>query len=128
MSKNNYLWNFFAIIKNAQLNKKSFIVCKKTKLCENFLKLFWNNGYIIGYKVKQKNKLKIFLKYKQNKPVIYSLKIVSKPNHRIYYSNQQLWKINSGRSLLFLSTPYGLKSLLECKKINSGGELFIVLN
>lgn len=124
----NYLWNFFVNLKNAQLNKKNFIICRKNKLCENFLKLFWNQGFILGYKLNDQSKFKIFLKYKKNQPVIHSLKTISKPSYKIYYSKKQIWKINSSRSLIIFSTNKGLKCLAECKKFNTGGKLFLILN
>ena len=45
----------------------------------------------------------IFLKYKKGKPVINSLKSVSKPSLRIYYSVKQLWKLDFNQGLLLLS-------------------------
>jgi small subunit ribosomal protein S8 len=118
----------FSNIKNAQLSRKAVIFCKKNKFCENFLKLLWDQGYIIGYKLKNKKELKIFLKYKKTKPVIYSLRTLSKPSYRIYYSVKQIWKINSGKSLIIFSTSEGLQTLLLCKKKNVGGELLLILN
>jgi ribosomal protein S8 len=72
----NYLWNMFANIKNGQLAKRNFIFQKEKKLCESFLKILWDEGFILGYKIdSKKKKLKIFLKYRNNKPVINSYKI-----------------------------------------------------
>lgn len=127
MAVKNYLWSFFSKIKNAQLSKKTVTYCKKNKFCEIFLNLFWDQGFIIGYKLKI-NKFKIFLKYKKNKPVIHSLKIISKPSYRIYYSIKQIWKINSTKSLIVFSTNQGLLELGHCKKKSVGGELFLILN
>lgn len=128
LNMKNYLWSMFASIKNAQLAKKAVILCKKTKICENYLKLLWQEGLIIGYKNINKNKLKIFLKYTKNKPVIYSLKAVYKPSHKMYYSIKNIWKINSNKSFIVFSTNKGLKSLLNCKKFNVGGKLVLIVN
>lgn len=117
----------FSSIKNAQLVKKPIIYLKKQKQCEKFLTLLWNEGFILGYKLYFK-KIKIFLKYSKNKPVINCLKIVSKPSRKIYFSASQLWKINSKNFYIIISTNCGLYSLLECKKQNVGGEILIILN
>jgi ribosomal protein S8 len=124
----NYVWGMFSTIKNAQLAKKAIALCKKTKVCENYLKLLWEEGLIIGYKYVNKNMLKIFLKYINSQPVIYSLKAVYKPSHKIYYSIKKIWKINSNKSLIIFSTNKGLKSSLSCKKFNLGGKLVLIIN
>ena len=126
----NYLWNMFANIKNGQLAKRAFIYHPRKKICESFLKLLWQEGFIIGYKISSKNsnKLKIFLKYKKKTPTINSIKLISKPSRRIYYSVNQIWKLNSSKSFIIFSTNRGLKSIVECKKENIGGEPFILIN
>ena len=126
--KNN-LFNLIASIKNGQLAKKAYIFSKKTPLYESVLNVLWDEGFISSYKVslKQPDKLKIFLKYKNEKPSIRSIKIISKPSLRVYYSVKQLWKLDSVKGIIFLSTSNGLMSLEECKKKNFGGEPFIVI-
>jgi small subunit ribosomal protein S8 len=126
----NYLWNMFNNIKNSQLAKRSFIYYPRKNICEAFLKILWKEGFIIGYKISIKNptKLKIFLKYKNNQPVINTIKILSKPGCRIYCSINQIWKINSNSSFIIFSTNNGLKSIFDCKKYKIGGEPFIKIN
>ena len=126
----NILWNMFANIKNGQLSRRKVISQKRKKICESFLKVLWNERFISGYVIDKKNpkKLKIFLKYYKNKPAINSLKTISKPSRRIFYSTNQIWKIDSKKSFLILSTNRGLKSLIECKKLNVGGEPFLLIN
>lgn len=123
-----HLWNMFASIRNGQLVKRSFILQSKKKLCEAFLSILWDEGFIVGYKSTDLNMLKVFLKYKNGKPTINSLKLISKPGHRVYYSAKQLWKLNSENSIIIVSTNKGLFSLVECKKLNLGGEPFIIIN
>ena len=121
----------FANIKNGQLAKRSYIYQKRKKLCELFLNILWNEGFIIGYKIEGKNKdnLKIFLKYIENrKPSINNIKVISKPGRRITYSLKQIWKIDSSKTLIIFSTNQGLKTLAECKKLQLGGEPIITIN
>ena len=121
-----HLWNFISKIKNAQLTKKTISINKRNKFCENFLKLLWHKKFILGYKITKFNKIKIFLKYKKNKPVINKLLFLSKPSNKIYYSVKQIWKLKSNNCVFLFSTSKGLKSLFECKKQNIGGELFLI--
>lgn len=120
----------FANLNNGQMAKRSFIYQKRKKICESFLKILWNEGFINGYKIdsEDSSKLKIFLKYVDNKPVINVIKLISKPGRRIYYSIKQIWKIDSSKSFIIFSTNKGLKSIIECKKLKIGGEPFIAIN
>jgi small subunit ribosomal protein S8 len=125
----NYLWNMFTNIKNGQLSRRRVLLQKRKKICEDFLKILWLEGFILGYSVDlNKNYLKILLKYKNNKPCINSLKFISTPGRRVYYSTTQIWKIDSNKSFIIFSTNQGLKSITECKKFKIGGEPFIVVN
>jgi small subunit ribosomal protein S8 len=116
----------FANIKNGQLAKRKFISQQKKKVCESFLKILWDEEFILGYS-KEGNKLKIFLKYHKGRPAINSLKLLSRPGRRVYYTAKQLWKFNSSKGVIILSTNQGLKSLVDCKKLRIGGEPFLVL-
>jgi small subunit ribosomal protein S8 len=127
----NYLWNMFANIKNGQLAKKSVITQTRKNICESFLKILWDEGFISGYTISNsnENKLEIYLKYKKNgQPVINSLKSISKPGQRIYYSSKQIWKIDSSKAFIIFSTNQGLKSITQCKKLRIGGEPFLIIN
>jgi small subunit ribosomal protein S8 len=126
----NYLYNMLANIKNGQLAKQNFVYQTRKKICESFLKILWNEGFIIGYTVdsNDSNKLKIFLKYKNNRPAINSIKFISKPSRQIYYSINQIWKIDSSKSFIIFSTNKGLKSIVDCKRLKIGGEPVIVIN
>lgn len=117
----------FANIKNGQLSRRRVVSQKRKKICENFLNILWIEGFILGYSIDKYN-IKIFLKYNDNKPCINSLKFISKPGHRIYYSIKQIWKIDSTKSFIIFSTNQGLKSIVECKKLRIGGEPFIAIN
>ena len=127
----NYLWNLFASLKNGQIAKKSVITSPKKNICESFLKILWDEGFISGYRVSSvnDNQLEIFLKYTKNgKPAINSLKSLSKPGQRVYYTTKQIWKIDSCKTFIIFSTNKGLKSINDCKRYRIGGEPLIVIN
>lgn len=124
---NNYLGNLFAALKNGQLAKRAFIFFPRHKNCENYLKILWTEGFILGYAI-ENNRIKILLKYVNEKPVINSLNLISKPSRRIFYSIKQIWKINSSQHFIIFSTNKGLKTIIECKKQKIGGEPIILIN
>jgi small subunit ribosomal protein S8 len=126
----NYLWNMFANLKNGQLARRNFIYQKRKNICEEFLKIMWDEGFILGYTIESTDisKIKIFLKYMNGKPVINNIKPISKPSKRIYWSKSQIWKIDSSKTFIIFSTNHGLRSIVYCKKNKIGGEPFILIN
>lgn len=126
----NYCWNLFSNIKNGQLAKRAFIYHRKKRFCESFLKILWSEGFILGYKVcyDKSNSVKIFLKYINGQPVINNIKFITKPSRRIYYSIKQIWKMDSNEVCIIFSTNKGLKTIKDCKKLNIGGEAFLIIN
>ena len=114
-------------IKNGQLAKKAIVFQKRQKLCESVLKILWTEGFITGFKISEQN-INIFLKYHANgKPAIDKIKSLSKPGKRLYYSSKQIWKINSTKGLIVISTNKGLKSLYQCKQLKIGGEPLLII-
>jgi len=125
----NPLWNLSTSLKNSQLSRRNFINQPKTNLTIAFLNILWNEGFILGYKVNELNSnwIKIFLKYKKGLPVINSIKFIYKPSRNISYSVSQLWKFDSKKSLIILTTTKGLMTSYECLKTQIGGKpLFII--
>ena len=120
----------FANLKNGQLAKRNFVYQTRKNICESFLKIMWDEGFILGYSIDPMNynKLKIFLKYTGGKPVINNIKLVSKPSKKVYWSINQIWKIDSSKTFIIFSTNKGLKTIVDCKKLNIGGEPYIIIN
>lgn len=121
----------FANIKNGQMAKKSVIIESRKNINESFLKILWDEGFISGYRIFPLNnqKVEIFLKYtRTGKPVINSLKSVSKPGQRLYYSAKQIWKLDSSKTFLIFSTNQGLRTVSQCKKSRLGGEPLVIVN
>lgn len=118
----------FTNIQNGQISNKKFILQTNKKICQSFLNILWDEGYISGYTFEKKNnQLKIYLKYEKNKPVIKKIKNISRPGLRIYYSKYQIWKIETSKLFLIISTNQGLKTINQCKKLNIGGEPFVII-
>ena len=116
-------------IKNSQLARKTFILQLKNKSCEQILNVLWDEGFISGYKNLKmaQNKTKIFLRYNKGNPVINSIKIISKPSLRVYYSLEKLWKLNSSQGVTIVSTNQGIMSDFKCREKKLGGEPFVLI-
>ena len=116
-------------LNNSQISRRNFIFQPKTKLIVDFLNILWNEGFIFGYKFYgvNSNLLKIFLKYKKNKPVINSIKLFYNSGSGSNYKLSQLWKLDSKKNFIILNTSKGLMTIQECKKNQIGGQpLFII--
>lgn len=117
-----------ANIKNGLMAKREFIFQTRKKNCEPLLKILNNEGFILGYTI-ESNRIKIFLKYgKRHRPVIDSIKTLSKPGRQVHYSIKKIWKINSNKYFIIFSTNQGLKSIVECKKLKIGGEPIVIIS
>ena len=127
MSK--HISNMISTINNGQLAKKAFVLHPKQKSCENILNVLWNEGFILGYRVQKKKvkTIKIYLKYQNGTPAIAVLKMLSKPSLKLYYSVKQLWKIDSSKGFIIMSTNKGFMTSTECKKQVLGGEPIILI-
>lgn len=126
-----FLWNMCSNIRNGQLAKKSVIKQKRKFICESCLKILWNEGLIIGYRISltKKNHLEIFLKYTSTgQPAIRSLRPISKPSKRIYCSLDQIWKMNASKMFIIFSTNKGLLTTSQCKEKKIGGEALFAIN
>jgi small subunit ribosomal protein S8 len=115
------LSNLFSKIKNGFLSKKTKIIQQNSKQSINILNILVNEGFIKSYKINSKNQIEVYLKYKNNKSVINEIKRMSKPGKRLYLKNKDLYIKKQG--FYILSTPLGILTDLEAKKLNVGGEL-----
>ncbi len=115
------LSNLFSKIKNGFLSKKTKIIQQNSKQTINVLNILINEGFIKSYKINSKNQIEIYLKYKNNKSAINEIKRMSQPGKRLYLKNKDLYIKKPG--FYILSTPLGILTDLEAKKLNVGGEL-----
>lgn len=111
-------------IRNAQLAGQREVVIPFSKLKYNIAQLLEREGWITGLAtIEQNTKLKVLLKFEQNKPVIHSLKRVSKPGNRRYVNRHDLPRVLNGLGMAIISTPRGLMTSDQAKKEKLGGEV-----
>ena len=113
-------------IKNSSLVKKDTVIIKYSKMLERICQILKEENFIENYKKIEDNKqglIKIYLKYKKNKPLIREVRRISKPSRRIYVSKEELNKFLKGYGVTILSTSRGVLSGKEAKRQGVGGEL-----
>ena len=114
-------------IRNANIVSHQTVELPSSKLKVALAKLLKEEGYIIDYTEKADGNFKtltIELKYDEtNKPVITSLKRVSKPGLRNYCKAKNLPQVMGGMGIAIVSTSKGLLTDRKARKENLGGEV-----
>lgn len=113
-------------IRNAVAIRKPEVIMPLSKVKFGIAKLLEAEGYVASVdKVKEANfdKLKIVLKYEDEKPAISHLKRISKPGQKIYINSKEIPTVLNGYGLAVLSTSKGIMTDRQAKAANIGGEL-----
>jgi small subunit ribosomal protein S8 len=94
---------------------------QKVAMCQ----VLQDEGYISEFNVAEgaKPELTVTLKYYDGKPVIDSIKRVSRPGLRIYKSKDDLPSVMGGLGVAIISTSKGLMSDRAARKAGHGGEV-----
>jgi small subunit ribosomal protein S8 len=113
--------DFLIRVKNAAMAGNKSVEYKAEKqivaIAEELKKL----GFLDTVK-KDKDILTVTLAFKNKKPVIMDLKLVSKPGLRVYMGVDEIDK-KKGPSTYLLTSPKGIISSKEAVKLRIGGEI-----
>ena len=116
-------------IRNALMAKHSSVAIPSSRIKVAIAKILLDEGYISGYRMENNPRatLVINLKYvgeaKLQRSVISTLKRVSKPGRRIYTSVKEIPWVRSGMGIAVLSTPKGVITGQQARRLNVGGEI-----
>ena len=114
-------------IRNAQVAKHDTVMVPASNMKKSIAKILLNEGYVKTVETiddGMAGMIKIGLKYTQNKQaVIVGLKRISKPGLRVYASCQELPKVLGGLGIAIVSTPKGVMTDKEARKLTVGGEV-----
>jgi small subunit ribosomal protein S8 len=98
-----------------------------SKIKVEILKILEAEGFVTGHEIVTETKfpnIRVFLRYdSRRKPLIHSIKRVSKPGLRIYRPVTDLKPVRSGLATRILSTNQGVMTDREARKRNLGGEV-----
>ena len=113
-------------------NKISFydipVEVEYNKICENVLRVMKDYGYIESFNVCEednKKTIKIILSTLNNKKVINSFKVLTKPGRRFYINNDDLKKRFKYNDCILgiISTSNGVMTVEQAVEKKIGGEL-----
>lgn len=125
---NDIIADMLTRIRNANIMKYDDVEVLGSKMTVEIAKILKEEGYISDYKEtvsKQGNKLKLTLKYKNNKKekVITGLKRISKPGLRVYAKASDLPRVLNGLGIAIISTSEGVMTDKVAREKNLGGEV-----
>ncbi|GAB4312824.1 MAG: 30S ribosomal protein S8 [Candidatus Sumerlaeia bacterium] len=114
-------------IRNAQMVKQEYVDMPSSRMKIAIAKILKDEGYVKHFKawrVKKKGNLRIYLKYLDNAaPAITAIERLSKPSRRRYVGYEEIPIVQGGLGIMILSTPKGVLTNRQARKLKVGGEL-----
>lgn len=114
-------------IRNGGMAKQRFIDVSWSKMKESIANILKEQGFVEQVLVKRdgpRGTIRIFLKYQAGRrPLIQSLKRISKPGLRKYVRAQDIKPVLGGMGICIVSTSQGVKEGQEARNLGIGGEL-----
>jgi len=131
MTTSDPIADMLARLRNALMVRHATVSMPSSKIKVAIAKILKEEGYIDDYRVTSDEKsfqtLVMNLKYvgdtKHQRAVITEMKRVSKPGRRIYTSVQDIPWVRSGMGIAVLSTPKGVITGQQARRLNVGGEV-----
>jgi len=125
MSMQDPIADMFTRVRNGQMSNKVAVTMPSSKLKAALAELLKSEGFIADYEVSGdvKKELNVTLKYFEGKPVIETIKRVSRPGLRIYKKTGDLPKVMGGLGVAIVSTSKGLMTDRAARKAGIGGEI-----
>lgn len=126
MSMTDPLADMFTRIRNGSQAKLESVDVPFSKMKQEIVKILKEEGFINNFKVIEDDShqtIRIFLKYDANRKGIIHIKRVSKPGRRVYVGVDKIPSVMSGFGISILSTPRGILTDKDARKLNVGGEL-----
>ena len=131
MSMTDPIADLLTRVRNAQRASKADVTIPASKLKSAILKVLLDEGYIAGFEATEtegKPSISVALKYFEGRPVIETIKRISKPSLRVYRGKDELPKVNNGLGVAIISTSRGLMSDREARKLGAGGEILCTVS
>jgi small subunit ribosomal protein S8 len=114
-------------VRNGQMLRKGYVLMPSSKMKVAIAKVLLEEGFIQGYEVADERpqpNLRVWLKYdEKRRPVVSGLLRVSKPGRRVYKRKRDLPWVLSGLGIAIVSTPRGVMTGREARRLGIGGEV-----
>ena len=130
MSMTDPIADMLVRMKNAAAVGKQAVRMPSSKIKVAIAKVLKDEGYIIDARVTQngaKAELEIALKYFEGKPVIETIKRVSRSGLRQYRGKDELPKVLAGLGISIISTSKGIMTDAQARQLGVGGEVLCIV-
>jgi small subunit ribosomal protein S8 len=130
MSMTDPIADMLVRMKNAAAVGKQAVKMPSSKIKVAIAKVLKDEGYIIDARVTQngaKAELEIALKYFEGKPVIETIKRVSRSGLRQYRGKDELPKVLAGLGISIISTSKGIMTDAQARQQGVGGEVLCIV-
>ncbi|BAS67302.1 30S ribosomal protein S8 [Bathymodiolus septemdierum thioautotrophic gill symbiont] len=126
MSMSDPVADMLTRIRNAHMVEKKEVNIPASNLKSAIASVMQQEGYIESFSVageKATKTLTVKLKYYDEKPVIETLKRISKPSLRVYAKSTEMPSVMNGLGIVIVSTPKGVMTGQNAAAQNVGGEV-----
>ncbi len=130
MSVSDPIADMLTRVRNALMVGHAMVAMPSSKVKVPIINILKDEGYVEDFAVtddKPQPVLRVRLKYtgdrRSRKPVITGLKRVSKPGRRVYAGKREIPWVLSGMGIAILSTPKGIITGRQARRLGVGGEV-----
>jgi small subunit ribosomal protein S8 len=128
MAANDTIADMLTRIRNANLARHQTTEVPSTKMTRSIAKVLKDEGFIgeyeeVGEGVKRNLVISLKYKGKGKRPIINTLKRVSKPGFRVYSNRRELPRVLGGIGIAIISTSSGIMTDREARRTGLGGEV-----
>lgn len=126
MSMSDPIADMLTRIRNGQMAGHANVIMPSSKVKSAIANVLLEEGYVNAVSVKEndgKSELSVELKYFEGKPVIETLKRVSRPGLRVYKNKDELPKVIGGLGVAVVSTSKGVMTDRAARNAGIGGEI-----
>jgi small subunit ribosomal protein S8 len=114
-------------LRNGAAARHTSVVMPASKLKAEIARVLREEGYVRGFDVQEdkgKRTLRVQLRYVGKKqPLLMGLKRVSRPGLRVYATHQNIPRVYGGVGTAILSTPRGVMTGEQARRLGIGGEV-----
>ena len=130
MSMQDPISDMLTRIRNGQSAGKVRVMMPMSKQKSAIAGVLKQQGYIRDFGVENvqgKDQLAVVLRYFEGKPVIETLKRISRPGLRVYKRKDDLPTVMGGLGIAIISTPKGLMTDRQARAAGHGGEVVCIV-
>jgi len=118
--------DYLTRIRNAVRAQHKQVEIPASRMKTSLTDILYKQNFINGYSLLEdspQGTIRIYLRYKDGKPVIEGLERISTPGLRRYMASKDIPRTLNGLGITVVSTPKGLLTDAQARSENVGGEV-----